>query len=78
MIDVAVTLNQPLGSIPEKDENLLKLIYQQSIVILKNEKATLPLQKDKRYIIEYYPKEDTFKQVIFFLGMSKTKETKKQ
>ena len=51
MIDVAVKLNQPLGSIPEKDENLLKLIYQQSIVILKNEKATLPLQKDKRYIL---------------------------
>ncbi|MBQ2892146.1 MAG: hypothetical protein IJE45_04565 [Bacilli bacterium] len=51
MIDVANTISQPSQNIPEKNEEALKLLYQQSVVIFKNEKATLPLQKDKRYIL---------------------------
>ena len=36
------------------------------------------VKENKRYVIEYYPKEDTFKQVVFFLATCKTKELKKQ
>ena len=36
------------------------------------------IQENRRYVIEYYPKEDTFKQVVFFLATCKTEEIKKQ
>ena len=36
------------------------------------------LQENKRYVSEYYPKEDTFKQVIFFLATCINKEVIKQ
>lgn len=36
------------------------------------------VQENRRYVSEYYPKEDTFKQVVFFLATCKTKELKKQ
>ena len=36
------------------------------------------VQENKKYINEYYPKEDTFKQVVFFLATCKSLETKRQ
>lgn len=36
------------------------------------------IQENKRYVSEYYPKEDTFKQVIFFLATCKTQDIKIQ
>lgn len=36
------------------------------------------VQENKRYVNEYYPKEDTFKQVIFFLATCINKEVIKQ
>ena len=36
------------------------------------------IQENRRYVNEYFPKEDTFKQVVFFLATCKEKETKKQ
>ena len=36
------------------------------------------LQENKRYVSEYYSKEDTFKQVIFFLATCNNKEVKRQ
>lgn len=36
------------------------------------------VEENRRYVVEYYPKEDTFKQVIFFLATCKTEKVKRQ
>ena len=36
------------------------------------------VEENKKYIIEYYPKEDTFKQVIFFLATCKNVDIKRK
>ena len=44
------------------------------------EETNLDVQvcENKRYVIEYYPKEDIFKQVVFFVATCKVTEVKKQ
>ena len=36
------------------------------------------LQENKRYVSKYYPKEDIYKQVVFFLATCKTEGLKRQ
>lgn len=44
------------------------------------EETNLDVQvcENKRYVIEYYPNEDIFKQVVFFVATCKVIEVKKQ
>lgn len=51
MMEVADIINSENLQTFVKDDQLLNQIYQQSVVVLKNNKDVLPLVKEKRYIL---------------------------
>ena len=64
----------PKGHMEENETELQTAIRE----VKEETNIDAMVQENKRYVIEYYPKEDTFKQVIFFLATCKTEKVKRQ
>jgi len=64
----------PKGHIEENETELKTAIRE----VKEETNIDVLIHENRRYVIEYYPKEDTFKQVVFFLATCKTEEIKKQ